>query len=47
MYDSQSLVIEKDLSPLQRSARALLLNNLQKLQHGRLTIIERFESQSV
>ncbi|MEZ9917573.1 cyclopropane-fatty-acyl-phospholipid synthase [Vibrio breoganii] len=47
MYDSQSLVIEKDLSPLQRSARALLLNHLQKLQHGRLTIIERFESQSV
>ncbi|PMM42069.1 SAM-dependent methyltransferase [Vibrio breoganii] len=46
MYDSQSLVIEKDLSPLQRSARALLLNHLQKLQHGRLTIIERFESQS-
>ncbi|ANO33191.1 cyclopropane-fatty-acyl-phospholipid synthase [Vibrio breoganii] len=47
MYDSQSLVIEKDLSPLQRSARALLLNHLQKLQHGRLTIIERFESKSV
>ncbi|GAB7220471.1 class I SAM-dependent methyltransferase [Vibrio comitans] len=47
MYDSQSLVIDKDLSPLQRSARALLLNHLQKLQHGRLTIIERFESQSV
>ncbi|GAD89241.1 cyclopropane-fatty-acyl-phospholipid synthase [Vibrio halioticoli NBRC 102217] len=46
MYNSQSLVIEKEFSPLQRSARAMLFKQLQNLKHGHLTINERFDSYS-
>ncbi|GAD78991.1 SAM-dependent methyltransferase [Vibrio ezurae] len=46
MYNSQSLVIEKEFSPLQRSARAMVFKQLQNLKHGSLTIVERFDSYS-
>ncbi|MPW35479.1 cyclopropane-fatty-acyl-phospholipid synthase family protein [Vibrio sp. B1Z05] len=46
MYNSQSLVIEKEFSPLQRSARAMVFKQLQNLKHGHLTISECFDSYS-
>ncbi|OBT15992.1 cyclopropane-fatty-acyl-phospholipid synthase [Vibrio sp. UCD-FRSSP16_10] len=44
MYQTQTLTIEKEFSPIQRSARAIIFKHLQKLQHGELVITEQFDS---